>query len=108
MGLDRGFHLIGITLMQVRYFDEYKWVDSGDGTIFQFVDESGESVADVAIHDLDLKLWKWEVHVPTRYQFRGVQPCGLVVGAVPAKRVCELILSSTFITRTAGMSSTIR
>ena len=30
--------------MQVRYFDEFKWVDSGDGTIFQFVDESGEYV----------------------------------------------------------------
>ena len=94
--------------MQIRYFDEFKWVDAGEGTIFQFVDSSGESIADVAIQDPDLKLWKWECHVPRRYQYQGVKPCGLVVGAVPAKRVCELILSSTFITRQVGMHSTIR
>lgn len=91
--------------MQVRFFDEFKWVDAGDGSIFHFVDETGESVADVAIHDPDLKLWKWEVHVPTRYQFKGVQPCGLIVGPMPAKRVCELILINTFITRPIGVSS---
>ena len=91
--------------MQVRYFDEFKWVDAGEGTIFQFQDESGESVADVAIHDPDLKLWKWEVRVPQRYQYRDVQPCGLIVGALPAKRVCELILCNTFITKPAGISS---
>jgi hypothetical protein len=93
--------------MQVRYFDEFKWVDSGDGTIFQFQDDAGESVADVAIHDPDLKLWKWEVHVPPRYHFKGVQPCGVVVGVLPAKRVCELILSNTFVTRPAGMPSNV-
>jgi hypothetical protein len=87
--------------MQVRYFDEFKWVDAGEGTVFHFQDETGESVADVAIHDPDLKLWKWEVRVPQRYQFMGVKPCGLVVGVLAAKRVCELILSSTFITRPA-------
>jgi hypothetical protein len=91
--------------MQVRYYDEFKWVDAGDGTIFQFQDESGESFADVAIHDTELKLWKWEVRVPPRYQFRDVQPCGLIVGAVPAKRVCELILINTFITKPVGVSS---
>ena len=91
--------------MQVRYFDEFKWVDAGEGTIFQFQDESGESVADVAIHDPDLKLWSWEVRVPQRYQYRDVQPCGLIVGALPAKRVCELILCNTFITKPAGISS---
>ena len=90
---------------QVRYLDEFKWVDSGDGTIFQFQDDSGDSVADVAIHDTDLKLWKWEVHVPDRYRFQGVQPCGLVVGVIPAKRVCELILTNTFISRPVGMPS---
>jgi hypothetical protein len=92
--------------MQVRYFDEFKWVDhGGDGTVFQFQDESGESVADVAVHEPDLRLWKWEVHVPQRYQFKGVQPCGVVVGVLSAKRVCELILSNTFVTRPAGVSS---
>ena len=91
--------------MQVRYYDEFKWVDTGEGTVFQFQDEAGESVADVAIHDSDLKLWKWEVHVPARYQFRDVPPCGLIVGSLPAKRVCELILCNTFITRPVGVSS---
>jgi hypothetical protein len=91
--------------MQVRYFDEFKWHASGNGTIFQFQDESGESVADVAIHDPDLKLWKWEVHVPQRYRFKGVAPCGLVVGAIPAKRLCELILCNTFINKPVGISS---
>jgi hypothetical protein len=94
--------------MQVRYIDEFKWVDGGDGTIFHFVDGGGESIADVAIQDPDLKLWKWEVHVPPRYQYQGVIPCGLVVGAVPAKRVCEMILTNTCITRPAGMPSSIR
>ena len=94
--------------MQVRYFDEFKWVDVGDGTVFQFQDQSGESVADVAIHDLDLKLWKWEVHVPQRYRFMDVHPCGLIVGALPAKRVCELILCNTFVTKPVGMSSPTR
>jgi hypothetical protein len=91
--------------MQVRYFDEFKWVDAAGGTIFQLQDESGESVADVAIHDPDLRLWKWEVHVPVRYQFNGVPPCGLVVGPIPAKRLCELILCNTFVTRPVGVSS---
>lgn len=91
--------------MQVRYYDEFKWVDAGEGTVFQFQDESGESVADVAIHDPDMKLWRWEVRVPQRYQFRNVQPCGLIVGALPAKRVCELILINTFITKPVGVSS---
>ena len=89
--------------MQVRYFDEFKWVDTGEGTAFQFQDDSGESYADVAIHDPDLKLWKWEVRVPPRYQFKDVQPCGLVVGVLPAKRVCELILCNTFITKPVGI-----
>lgn len=91
--------------MQVRYFDEYKWVDAGDGMIFHFQDKAGECVAEVAMHDPDLKLWKWEVQVPQRYRYMDVQPCGLVVGSLPAKRVCELILSSTFITRPVGMPS---
>ena len=89
--------------MQVRYFDEFKWVDTAEGMAFQFQDETGESVADVAIHDLDLKLWKWEVHVPDRYKLREVEPCGVVVGHLPAKRVCELILCNTFVTRPAVM-----
>ena len=91
--------------MQVRFFDEFRWVDTGDGTVFHFQDESGESVADVAVHDPDLKLWKWEVRVPPRYQYQGVRPCGIVVGALPAKRVCELILTNTFVTRPAGVSA---
>jgi len=70
--------------MQVRYLDEFKWVDAADGTIFQFQDDSGESVADVAVHDPDLNLWKWEVRVPPRYRYRDVQPCGLIVGVLPA------------------------
>jgi hypothetical protein len=94
--------------MQVRYLDEFKWVDSGDGTIFQFQDVEGESVADVAIQDPDLKLWKWEVRLPPRYRVGEVQPCGLIVGVLPAKRVCELILTNTFITRPPGAASPAR
>ena len=97
-----------VFFMQVRFFDEFKWVDAGDGTIFQFQDESGESVADVAVHDPDLKLWKWEVRLPARYRFKDVQPCGLIVGVLPAKRVCELILTNTFITRPPGVGSPAR
>jgi len=93
--------------MQVRYFDEFKWVEAGNGTIFHFQDESGESVADVAVHDPDLKLWKWEVRVPARYQYQGVRPCGVGVGALPARRVCELILTNTFVTRPAVLSSAL-
>lgn len=91
--------------MQVRYLDEFNWVEHLDGTRFDFEDDAGESVADVAIHDSEMKLWKWEVRVPERYQFNGVKPCGLIVGSLPAKRVCELILSNTFILRQPGMSS---
>ena len=85
--------------MQVRYFDEFKWVDANEGLIFHFQDAAGEMVAEVALRDADLKLWKWEVNLPPRYRLGDVQPCGLVVGALPAKRVCELILCNTFITR---------
>ena len=65
-------------------------------------------MADVAVHDPDLKLWKWEVRVPARYQYNGVQPCGLIVGVLAAKRVCELILLNTFITKPPGVSSPLR
>jgi hypothetical protein len=90
--------------MQVRYLDEFKWVDTAEGTAFQFQDQDGESVADVAVHDPDLKLWKWIVHVPARYRYRDVEPCGVVVGHAAAKRVCELILLNTFVTKPAGFT----
>ena len=41
------------TSMNVRYFDEFKWAEEGDGTIWLFRDDSGEHVAEVALHDPD-------------------------------------------------------
>ena len=90
--------------MQVRYYDEFKWVDTAEGLAFKFQDDDGESVADISIHDPDLKLWKWIVHVPARYRYHQVEPCGVVVGHVAAKRVCEIILCNTFVTRPVGVS----
>ena len=85
--------------MKIRYFDEYKWADEADGTIWLFRDDSDEHVAEVALHDPDTKMWRFTVHVPERYCFNGAPPAGLVHSAAAAKKVCELILSYTILTR---------
>ena len=85
--------------MQVRYFDEYKWTGEGDGTIWLFRDDSGEHVAEVALYDVDSKMWRFTVLVPERYCLNGNPPGGLVHSAAAAKKVCELVLSYTILTR---------
>jgi hypothetical protein len=85
--------------MNVRYFDEFKWADESDGTAWFFRDESGEHVAEVVLNDPDSKMWRFLVNVPPRYRFNGSQPAGLVHSAAAAKKVCELILSYTILTR---------
>ena len=80
----------------IRYFDDLEWTDLGEGLSFDFVDRSdGERLAQIALHDPDLRLWKFAVNVPDRYRVQGQEPAGMVVTPLAAKRVCELILRST-------------
>ena len=85
--------------MKIRYFDEFKWVEDFDGAFWGFRDDAGESVAEVALQDPDGKMWRFMVNVPERYCFNGAPPAGLVHSAAAAKKVCELILSYTILTR---------
>lgn len=85
--------------MHVRYFDECKWNDSVDGLIFEFVDEAGEKLAEVALRDADAKLWKFEVFVPEKYQIDGSHPVGVVYTCAAAKRVAEVILLNTIVVK---------
>ena len=85
--------------MHVRYFDEFKWAEDPITLAWVFRDDSGESVAEVALHNAESKMWRFVVNVPERYCFNGAQPAGLVHSAAAAKKVCELILSYTILTR---------
>lgn len=85
--------------MQVRYYDECKWQDVGDGLIHQFVDADGQPLAEIALKDADAKLWKWQVELPTRYRLDGATPGGIVVTDTAARKVCEIVLLSTIVTR---------
>ena len=85
--------------MNVRFFDDFKWAEDLDGALWLFRDESGEHVAEVALHNVDSKMWRFTVNVPDRYRMNGVEPAGVVHSAAAAKKVCELILSYTILTR---------
>ena len=85
--------------MHVRYFDEFKWAEENDGAAWYFRDETGEHVAEVVLYNADSKMWRFLVNVPERYRFDGSPPAGLVHNAAAAKKVCELILSYTILTR---------
>ena len=85
--------------MNVRYFDEFKWAEDNGGTAWYFRDASGEDAAEVVLCDPDSKMWRFMINVPPRYCFNGSPPAGLVHNAAAAKKVCELILSYTILTR---------
>jgi hypothetical protein len=85
--------------MKVCYYNECKWVDTGDGLIFQFVDGDGEPLAEVALRDADAKLWKFEVILPERFQWNGSNAAGLVLSQSAAKKVCELILVNSIVSK---------
>lgn len=85
--------------MQVRYYDECRWEDVGDGLIYHFVDSEGEPLAEIALKDKDAKLWKWVVMLPERYRLDGQVPGGIVVTDAAARKVAEIVLLSTIINR---------
>jgi len=86
-------------VMQVRYYDECKWQDVGDGLIYQFVDADGKPLAEIALKDADAHLWKWQVMLPSRYRLDASVSGGIVVTDASARKVCELILLCTIVTR---------
>ena len=81
------------------YFDECKWVDAGEGLIFEFVHESGEKLATVSLRNAESKLWQFEVNVPPKYQAHDNLPRGVVYTSAAARRVAETILLSTILLR---------
>jgi hypothetical protein len=85
--------------MAVFYFDECSWVDVGYETIYQFLDPEGQTLAEVALKDSDAQLWKFEVMLPERYQIDQANPRGIVATQTAARKICELILLSTIVTR---------
>lgn len=85
--------------MQVRYFDECSWRDVSDGLIFHFVDAEGETLAEIGLKDGESKLWKFQVMLPDRYKVDGGSLAGLVYSQTNARKIAELILLSTIVTR---------
>lgn len=88
-----------MTVQKIRYFDECKWHDAGDGMLFEFVDHDREKLAEISLFDFDSKLWKFEVLLPEKFQLEGRNPSGLVYSAAAAKRVAETILLNTIVVR---------
>ena len=86
-------------MLQVRYFDECKWVDAGEGMSFAFTHEDGSILAEAALVDFEAKLWKYEVTLPEKFQWEEKNPVGLVYTAPAAKRVAETILLNTILVR---------
>jgi hypothetical protein len=85
--------------MKVRYFDECKWVDTGDGLAFEFVDGEGETLARIALRDGDAKLWMFEVLLPPRHQLEDCRAGGVVFSQIGARRVVDTILLNTIVTK---------
>lgn len=83
----------------VRYFDECRWEDPGDGLNFEFTDREGAILAKIAMVDYESKLWRFEVMVPEKYRVENRAPMGIVYSASAAKRVAELILCNTILIR---------
>ena len=86
-------------MQKVRYFDECKWQDAGDGFLFQFIDGGGETLAEISLVDFDAKLWKFEVLLPEKFQVDGRNPTGNILSSAAAKRVVETILLNTIVLR---------
>jgi hypothetical protein len=85
--------------MNVRYFDECKWVDTEDGLAFEFHDADGQSLARIALRDGEAKLWTFEVMLPPRFQLEEHEVGGVVFSQVGARRVVEAILTYTIVTK---------
>ncbi len=83
----------------VRYFNECKWVDVNDGMMFQFTDSDGDVLAEIALMNSDGQLWKFEVKLPERYKVDGVNPAAIVSTQSAARRIAEMLLLSTVVTR---------
>lgn len=86
-------------MQKVTYYDECMWREIDEGSSFEFVNDAGERLAEVALRDFNAKLWKFEVFVPERYRLDGAIPAGLVFSAATAKRVAEVILLGTIVVR---------
>lgn len=85
--------------MQVLYYDECKWVDSGDGFAYDYVDADGQTLAHVALRNGDSKLWLFRLMLPERFKLEGCQLGGVVFSQLGAKKVVETILLNTIVTK---------
>jgi hypothetical protein len=83
----------------VRFFNECKWTDVGDGMIFQFQDSDGGVLAQIALMNSDGQLWKFEVMLPPRYTVNNTNPAAIVATQSAARRIAETLLLSTIVTR---------
>lgn len=85
--------------MQVLYYDECKWVDTGEGISYDYVDSEGQVLAQIALRNGDAKLWLFQVPLPERFQLEGCQLGGVVFSQAGAKKVVETILLNTIVTK---------
>jgi hypothetical protein len=85
--------------MQVRYYDECKWVDTGEGLSYDYVDADGQILAQVALRNGDSKLWLFQVMLPERFRLEGHRVGGVVFSQLGAKKVVETILLNTIVTK---------
>jgi len=83
----------------VRYFNECKWIDVSDGLMFQFTDSDGDVLARITLMNSDGQLWKFEVMLSDRYKVNGTNPAAIVTTQSSARRIAEMILLSTIVTR---------
>jgi hypothetical protein len=79
----------------MRSFSDFTWRDIGDGFQFEFIDQQGQSLAEVAFEEDRGQRWSWYVTLPLSCQDGNGSPCGLAKSADAAKKICEAILLGT-------------
>jgi hypothetical protein len=59
----------------------------------------GEALAEVTLQNADAKRWKFLVRLPERFQYNGTNPAGLVLSQSAAKKIAELILVNSYVSK---------
>jgi hypothetical protein len=79
----------------MRPLGDFSWRDIGEGFQFEFVDEEGRALAEVAFEEERGQLWSWYVTLPPACQDGNGSPCGLAGSAAAARKIWEAILVGT-------------
>jgi hypothetical protein len=81
------------------YIDECKWHETEPKLAAEFRHIKAGKLAEIALVDAETKTWRFETFLPERFQLDGKNSLGVVYSSAAAKKVAELILLNTVLTR---------